>query len=101
MSAPPRSLRLRRVEPLPGIDCLRATFEVREADGRLFLAYVTTLRSGLLVDVQANDNDLAGTTGRPLADALLAERVARRLTNARAGAVIAGFDHGHRRRCSV
>ena len=98
LSASPHSLRLRSVEVLPAIDSLRATFEVRERDGGVFLAYTTTLRSGLLIDPQASDNDLAGTTGRPLVDALVADRVARRLTYACPGAVVADFDRRGRER---
>jgi hypothetical protein len=88
----PRALRLRRVEAVPGADALRLTFEVRDAAGREFFAYARALPDGALLDIQASDEDRAGTTGRPLVDELIAERVRGRLAHARAGAAIREFD---------
>ena len=92
MSWPPL-IRLRRVESIPRSETLRLTFEVR-AGGRHFLAYATALRSGTLVDLQASDRDLAGSTGRAIVDGLIAEFVARLLVHARACGVILQFDRG-------
>ena len=88
----PRILRLRTIEVLERDGALRVTFEVRDAAGCEFLAYATARPSGTLVDLQASDNDRAGTTGRPVVDELIAERVRRRLAHARAGGVIREFD---------
>ena len=97
----PRFVRLCRVEPILGFGTLRLTFAVRDAEGRDFFAYATALRSGTLVDLQANDCDLAGTTGRGAAvDGLIAERVARRIAHARAGAIVFEFDRRARRRAA-
>lgn len=85
----PRSIRLIRVEPAGCDSTLCFAYEVLERDGRRFFAYARALPSGLILDLQASDTDRAGTTGRAAVDALIAERVRRRLANARAGATIA------------
>ncbi len=91
-----RLLRLRRVEPAVGEDTLRLTFDVRDAAGCTFVAYARALPSGTLIDLQASDNLRAGTTGRPVIDVLIADRVRQLLAHARAGAAIRAFDQGER-----
>lgn len=79
-------LRLQRVEADAEGLCL--TFAIRDA--------ARALPNGALLDLQASDDDRAGTTGRPLVDELIAERVRRRLAHARAGAVLREFDRRRR-----
>ena len=88
----PRILRLRTIKVIERDGALRVTFEVRDAAGCEFLAYATALPSGTLVDLQASDVDRTGTTGRPVVDELIAERVRQQFSHARAGGVIREFD---------